>query len=56
MLQQTLHKEDNQIKIRSVLTGGQPVPWTCLDGLGKTFDNLAVGYASTEFGEVAGNI
>ncbi|CAC5394923.1 unnamed protein product [Mytilus coruscus] len=56
MLQQILHQEDIQIKIRSVFTGGQPVPSTCLDGLGKIFDNLAVGYGGTEFGEGAGKI
>ncbi|CAC5394926.1 unnamed protein product [Mytilus coruscus] len=56
MLNQLLHRQDIQIKIRSVLTGGQPVPSTILDGLGKTFDNLAVAYAATEFGLGAGKI
>ncbi|XP_052065957.1 uncharacterized protein LOC127705667 [Mytilus californianus] len=56
MLNQLLHRQDIQIKIRSVWTGGQPVPSTILDGLGKTFDNLDVAYGATEFGLGAGKI
>ncbi|VDH98175.1 fatty-acyl-CoA synthase [Mytilus galloprovincialis] len=56
MLQHILHRQDIHIKIRSVMTGSQPVPSTCLDGLGKIFDSLAVAYGATELGFGAGQI
>ncbi|XP_062567800.1 putative acyl-CoA synthetase YngI [Saccostrea cucullata] len=43
-------------KFHSVITGGQPVPAKCLDGIGKYYDVISDTYGNTEIGVLAVNI
>lgn len=47
-LLELLMLEDFSWKFRSVITGGQPVPASCLSAIGKMYDTLGVLYGSSE--------
>ncbi|XP_061193153.1 uncharacterized protein LOC133201354 [Saccostrea echinata] len=55
-LLELLMSKDISWKIRTVITGGQPVPASCLEAIGKRYDTLSVMYGSTEAASMAGRM
>ncbi|XP_061193165.1 3-[(3aS,4S,7aS)-7a-methyl-1,5-dioxo-octahydro-1H-inden-4-yl]propanoyl:CoA ligase-like [Saccostrea echinata] len=55
-LLELLMSKDISWKIRTVITGGQPVPASCLEAIGKRYDTLSVTYGSTEAASLAGRM
>lgn len=47
-LLELLMLEDFPWKFRAVLTGGQPVPASCLSAIGRVYDSLGIVYGSSE--------